>query len=206
MNNNLYISSLSSLIYNNNNNVMNYETINNNSANLLNNEINSISSIIYFNYVSNNSLTNTLLNYPTNNYLQSNYVNNTTRNNDISAINWIDIFQQNQINNIDSRITSTYNLLYSDFTPTEILAYIATGLTFANTIANKLEAYLIIQLRSRVLTIENSYLKTSNIVSTHQTGVINGTDDLETINNLQSKIIASNRNGVLIGNDYLITQ
>ena len=29
---------------------------------------------------------------------------------------------------------------------------------------------------------------------------------METINNAQSKIIASNRNGVLIGNNYLITQ
>ena len=90
--------------------------------------------------------------------------------------------------------------------PVEILAYTAVGSSFVNLMANLIEAYLIIQLRGRVLTHENSYLKISNIVSTRQTGIINGTDDIDTINNSQSKIITSNRNGVLIGNDYLITQ
>ena len=126
---------------------------------------------------------------------------------DVSSLNNNDIILQNGINKLNSRITSTYNLLYSDFTPSEILAYVATGLTFVNTIANMIEAYMILNLRSRVSTIESSnYLTSNNIVSTRQTGIINGTDDIETINNSQSKIIASNRNGVLIENDYLITQ
>ena len=145
--------------------------------------------------------------YPTLNYLQNNYVNNTTRNNDISAINWIDVFQQNQINNINSRITSTYNLLWGDMLPVEIVAYTAVGLTFANTIANMIEAYMILNLRSRVSTIESSnYLTSNNIVSSNREEIITDTDYIETVNNLQSKIIASNRNGVLIGNDYLVTQ
>ena len=94
------------------------------------------------------------------------------QNYDISAININTIFQQNQINNINSRITSTYNLLWADMLPVEIVAYTAVGSSFVNLIANLIEAYLIIQLRSRVLTIENSYLKISNIVSTRQTGII----------------------------------
>ena len=54
--------------------------------------------------------------------------------------------------------------------------------------------------------INNNYLKSSNIVSSNINAVINGTDNLETINNAQSKIIASNRNGVLIGNDHIVTE
>ena len=72
----------------------------------------------------------------------------------------------------------------SDFLPSEIFSYVATGLTFTNTIANMIVAYMILQLRNRVLTIENSYLKTTTLVSTHQNSVINSTDDLKTVNNL----------------------
>ena len=51
-------------------------------------------------------------------------------------------------------------------------------------------------------TIETNYLTSNNIVSSNRNTVINGTDDLETVGNLQSKIIASNRNRVLIDKDF----
>ena len=49
-------------------------------------------------------------------------------------------------------------------------------------------------------------MKKTNIVSSTINAVINRTDKLETINHAQSKIIASNRNGVLIGNDHIVTE
>ena len=39
-------------------------------------------------------------------------------------------------------------------------------------------------------------MKASNIVSSNRNAIINGTDDLETTINLQSKIIATNRNDI----------
>ena len=130
---------------------------------------------------------------------------------DISALNHNDIILSNGISNgintLNSRITDNYNLLYSNFSPAEKITYALAGTEFINTIANMIEAYMIINLRSRVLTIENNnYLKSSNIVSSNINAVINGTDNLETINNTQSKIIASNHNGVLIHSDYLVTE
>ena len=124
----------------------------------------------------------------------------------ISALNHNDIISQNKGNELDTKIFDNYNLLYDSFSQVEKITYVLAGTQFINGIASLIEAYMIINLRSRGLTIENSYLKTSNIVLSNRTDIINGADDLETIYDAQSKIIPSNRNGVLIGNDHIIIE
>ena len=107
MNNNLCKSSLSSLIYNNNNNVINYE-LNNNLC------ISSLSSTINYNY---NTLTN--------------------------------------------RITITNNLLQTNFTTDEEIAFSSVAANFFNIFGSLYEAYMILNLRSRVTMIETTYLTSS---------------------------------------------
>ena len=40
------------------------------------------------------------------------------------------------------------------------------------------------------------------IISSNRISVINDTDKLEIVHDLQSKIVSSNRNGILLGNDF----
>jgi hypothetical protein len=106
-------------------------------------------------------------------YVKNNYVNIDIFNIDISALNHNDIILSNAISNgittLNSRITDNYNLLHSNFSPAEKITYALVGPEFINTIANMIEAYMIINLRSKVLTIENNnYLKSSNIVSSNK--------------------------------------
>ena len=86
-----------------------------------------------------------------------------------------------------------------------MIAYALVGTQFIDVIASLLEAFMILNLRSRVSTMETSYLKSKNIVSSNTSYVLNGNDDLETVNDLQSKIEASNHNCILLGNDFLQT-
>ena len=62
-----------------------------------------------------------------------------------------------------------------------------------------------LNLPYKASTIEKNYLKLNNIVSSNRLYVINGTDELESVNDLQSKIEASNHNCILLGNDFLQT-
>ena len=63
--------------------------------------------------------------------------------------------------NLNNRITTTNTLLQADFSTLAAIAYSAVASNFTNIIGALIEAYMILNLRSRVSTIENTYLKSS---------------------------------------------
>ena len=60
--------------------------------------------------------------------------------------------------NLNNRITTTKTLLQADFNTLEAIAYSAVASNFTNIIGALIEAYMILNLPSRVSTIENTYL------------------------------------------------
>ena len=56
--------------------------------------------------------------------------------------------------NLNNRITSTNNLLIADFNTAEAIAYAAVSANFANVIGALVEAYMTLNLRTRVSTLE----------------------------------------------------
>ena len=69
--------------------------------------------------------------------------------------------QHVQYNTLTNRITTTNTLLQADFSTLETIAYSSVASNFTNIIGALIEAYMILNLRSRVSTIENTYLKSS---------------------------------------------
>ena len=68
-------------------------------------------------------------------------------------------------NTLTNRITTTNTLLQADFSTLEAIAYSAVASNFTNIIGALIEAYMILNLRSRVSTIESTYLKSSFLQS-----------------------------------------
>jgi len=64
-------------------------------------------------------------------------------------------------NKLTNRIIITNTLLQADFSTLEAIAYSSVASNFTNIIGALIEAYMILNLRSRVSTIENTYLKSS---------------------------------------------
>ena len=64
-------------------------------------------------------------------------------------------------NTLTNHITTTNTLLQADFSTFDAIAYSAVASNFTNIIGALIEAYIILNLRSRVSTIENTYLKSS---------------------------------------------
>ena len=63
--------------------------------------------------------------------------------------------------NLNNRMTTTNNLLQADFSLLEAAAFSSVAANFVNIIGSLVEAYMILNLRSRVTTIETTYLKSS---------------------------------------------
>ena len=63
--------------------------------------------------------------------------------------------------NLNNCITTTNTLLQADFSTLEAIAYSAVASNFTNIVGALIEAYMILNLRSRVSTIESTYLKSS---------------------------------------------
>ena len=111
----------------NNNAVVNYE-LNNNLYN------NSLSSVIFNN-------NNAVVNYELNNNLYNTSLSSTIKYN----------YNYNALTN---RITSLNNLLTADFNLVEATAFSSVAANFANIIGTLVEAYMILDLRTRVSSLE----------------------------------------------------
>ena len=125
MNNNLYNTSLSSIIYTNNNAVINYE-LNNNLYNT------SLSSLIFNN-------NNAVVNYELNNNLYNTSLSSTINYN---------------YNALTNRITSLNYLLTADFSLLEATAFSSVAANFINIIGSLVEAYKILDLKTHISSLE----------------------------------------------------
>ena len=105
------------------------------------------------------TLYNITSNYETLNYLQFNNVDNIKYLYDVSAINNVIFLLQYRMNTVNTWVTPTYNVVYSDFSQSEIIAYTLAATQFIIVIASLIKACMILNLRSTVPTNETSYLK-----------------------------------------------
>ena len=132
---------------------------------------------------------------------------------DISSLNHNDIIIANGINTLNSRINDNYTLLYDNFSPAEKIAYALAGTQFINTIASLIEAYMIMNLRTRMSNVETwdneiealyNWIDYSNLnrLGCATTTPISKLSDLYV---LRSNIILSNRTAVLENTDRLET-